>query len=130
MLLKIFTIKILLSLFRSNLSRLPLYIDIMFANSMKEGNSISCFILLNIVSMELFKSLPITSGLKISLINPWGSLDLLFFNLERTLSSYFSVQGIDFVFLAISSLLEHKISLSFLISSISGTIGLCLSLCV
>ena len=47
------------------------------------GINCSFFKALNIINNESFKSVPITSILNISLINPSGSLDLLFFKFLR-----------------------------------------------
>ena len=67
------------------------------------GINCSFFKALNIINNESFKSVPITSILNISLINPSGSLDLLFFEFlraSRHAKSLFGFGNVRTIYLA------------------------------
>ena len=88
----------------------------------------SSLILLYIKNKDSFKSSPITLIWKISLMSPWGSLALFFFNDFNTWFNFPPVKSDDFSLEHLSILMVHKYSFRLFSSWNSFLIFLCLSL--
>ena len=129
MLLKMLMMKIPRSFSRLDFSPFPLYIEIILANCIILGISNSAFTLLNISNRELNRSVPITPGLKISLINEYGSLDLFIFRDFSTFSRSWIPHGWKGFIFTSSSLFAQSRFFKDLNSSNSRLAGRWRNLC-